>query len=70
MPETEGLPELWQLLKGNMDDAVVQADSNRLIEVLDQRAQGRNWPDAVAGDMERHYSPGRTWEATARALVV
>lgn len=64
-----GLPELWQLLKGNMDDAVVQADSDRLIEVLDQRAQGRNWPDAVAGDMERHYSPGRTWEATARALV-
>jgi len=65
----DGLPELWQLLKGNMDDAVVQADSDRLIEVLEQRAQGRNWPDAVAGDMERHYSPGRTWEATARALV-
>jgi len=23
----------------------------------------------VAGDMERHYSPGRTWEATTRGLV-
>jgi ArsR family transcriptional regulator len=22
----------------------------------------------VAGDMERHYSPGRTWEATTRAM--
>src|SRR5579875_1157927 len=27
------------------------------------------WPDAVAGEMERHYSPGRTWEAVARAFV-
>ncbi|MEO8161995.1 MAG: class I SAM-dependent methyltransferase, partial [Arenimonas sp.] len=25
--------------------------------------------DAVAGDMERHYSPGRTWEALARAAL-
>ncbi len=64
-----GLPELWQLLKGKLNDAVVQADSDRLGDVLAQRALGRNWPDAVAGDMERHYSPGRTWEATARALV-
>jgi ArsR family transcriptional regulator len=28
-----------------------------------------SWADSVAGDMERHYSPGRTWEATAKALV-
>src|SRR5262249_10472474 len=27
------------------------------------------WPDAVAGQMERHYSPGRTWESLARGLV-
>ena len=25
--------------------------------------------DAVAGQMERYYSPGRTWEATARGLL-
>ena len=28
-----------------------------------------SWADAVAGQMERHYSPGRTWEATARGLL-
>ncbi|MEE4295323.1 MAG: class I SAM-dependent methyltransferase [Wenzhouxiangella sp.] len=37
--------------------------------MLLQRASGRNWADAVAGDMERRYSPGRSWEATARAMV-
>src|SRR5579884_1174521 len=29
----------------------------------------RRLADAVAGEMERHYSPGRTWEAVARAFV-
>src|SRR4029079_12823562 len=27
------------------------------------------WPDRIAGEMERHYSPGRTWEALARGLI-
>jgi len=59
----------WQLLSQQLDDALVEADRDHLDEVLMQRTQGRNWPDAVAGDMERHYSPGRTWEAATRALV-
>ena len=29
----------------------------------------QNWADTVAGDMERHYSPGRTWEALARTAL-
>jgi ubiquinone/menaquinone biosynthesis C-methylase UbiE len=33
------------------------------------RDKAQSWPDAVAGQMERHYSPGRTWEATARGLI-
>jgi ArsR family transcriptional regulator len=37
--------------------------------VLATRAAEHNWADAVAGDMERHYSPGRTWEALARAAL-
>lgn len=60
---------LWALLRKNLDDALISDDSDRLIEILARRAASRNWPDAVAGDMERHYSPGRTWEATARAMV-
>ena len=37
--------------------------------MLATRAADQNWADSVAGDMERHYSPGRTWEALARAAL-
>jgi ArsR family transcriptional regulator len=37
--------------------------------VLATRAADQNWADSVAGDMERHYSPGRTWEALARTAL-
>ena len=37
-------------------------------DVLKARERASAWPDTVAGQMERHYSPGRTWEATARGL--
>jgi len=63
------LHRLWALFREDLDDAVVAADAERLSATLAQRAASRNWPDTVAGDMERHYSPGRTWEATSRALV-
>nr|WP_277347451.1 metalloregulator ArsR/SmtB family transcription factor [Wenzhouxiangella sp. XN79A] len=63
------LCQLWAMVRGRLDDPVIAADAERLPDVLAQRARGRNWPDAVAGDMERHYSPGRSWESTARALV-
>ena len=63
------LDELWQLLKRNTDDPLLQQDLERIPQVLDSRQNGGTWADSVAGDMERHYSPGRTWEATARALV-
>ncbi len=63
------LHRLWQLFRKDMDDALVGEDAERLPDVLLQRASGRNWADAVAGDMERRYSPGRSWEATARAMV-
>ncbi|MEM1081145.1 MAG: metalloregulator ArsR/SmtB family transcription factor [Pseudomonadota bacterium] len=63
------LCQLWQLLGQHLDDPQVAADAARLPEVLSARSASQNWPDAVAGDMERHYSPGRSWEATARALV-
>ena len=68
-PDDRALESLWKLLRQDLNDALVQEDSDQLALVLAQRASGRNWPDSVAGDMERHYSPGRTWEATARALV-
>ncbi|MEE8338825.1 MAG: metalloregulator ArsR/SmtB family transcription factor [Xanthomonadales bacterium] len=64
------LDSLWQLLRSNTSDPLVQQDLDRIPEVLQKRAGGSTWADSVAGDMERHYSPGRTWEATARGLVL
>ncbi|MEX0916040.1 MAG: metalloregulator ArsR/SmtB family transcription factor [Wenzhouxiangellaceae bacterium] len=63
------LSQFWRLLRARLDDPQIEADAERLPDVLAERASGKHWPDAVAGDMERHYSPGRTWEATARAMV-
>lgn len=63
------LEQLWRLLCQNTDDPLIQQDLERIGQVLSNRSGGRTWADSVAGDMERHYSPGRTWEATARGLV-
>ncbi len=62
------ISQLWRTFQTNLDDALIDADAKRLVGVLAERSKDRNWVDAVAGDMERHYSPGRTWEATAHAL--
>jgi ubiquinone/menaquinone biosynthesis C-methylase UbiE len=48
---------------------LLAGDQRRMAAVLLARASGQNWADSVAGDMERHYSPGRTWEAVARTAV-
>jgi len=60
---------LWQALRKAADDALLDEDTRRLAAVLDQRGNPVGWADAVAGDMERHYSPGRTWEAMARGFT-
>lgn len=60
---------LLRALKESVDDAVLRDDDDRLPGVLAERAGAERWADSVAGDMERHYSPGRTWEALARAMT-
>lgn len=60
---------LWRSLTEGADDALLRQDASRLPGVLSARASDENWADSVAGDMERHYSPGRTWEALARAAL-
>jgi len=64
-----GLNSLWELLRTNTSDPLIQQDSERIPQVLNARGGGSNWADSVAGDMERHYSPGRTWEVTTRTIV-
>lgn len=65
----KSLNALWELLRANTDDPVIQQDIERIPRVLSARSGNSSWADKVAGDMERHYSPGRTWEATTRAMV-
>lgn len=61
--------QLWRTLRAGSDDPLLRQDAERVGEVLAARAAEQNWADAVAGDMERHYSPGRTWEAMARSAL-
>jgi ArsR family transcriptional regulator len=60
---------LLQALRANISDPMIEDDARRLPTVLAQRARAEGWADTVAGDMERHYSPGRTWETLARTLT-
>ena len=60
---------LWRTLREGSDDPLLRQDAERIPSVLAARAADANWADSVAGDMERHYSPGRTWEALARSAL-
>lgn len=66
--QDSSLESLWSVLRASRADPLVQQDLERISQVLRSRS-GDTWADSVAGDMDRHYSPGRTWEATSRALV-
>jgi ArsR family transcriptional regulator len=47
----------------------LERDVERAAAVVARRAAPKgSWPEAVAGEMEKHYSPGRTWESMARGL--
>ncbi len=61
--------KVWTLVSGQLDDRVLRADQERRDALIRARDRGAGWPDAVAGQMEHRYSPGRTWEATARGVV-
>ena len=68
--------KLWSVVAANLEDAQLATDKRRAAAVLRARAEqaraadgNGSWPDRIAGEMERHYSPGRTWEALARGLI-
>lgn len=64
----DGAKQIWSLVRGELKDTVLECDRGRCADVIKARERTNSWPDAVAGQMERYYSPGRTWEATARGL--
>ncbi|MBV9946817.1 MAG: winged helix-turn-helix transcriptional regulator, partial [Myxococcales bacterium] len=47
-------------------DPVLEGDRRRLAE-LEAERRGE-LPESFAGEMERHYSPGRTWQSLAVGL--
>jgi ubiquinone/menaquinone biosynthesis C-methylase UbiE/DNA-binding transcriptional ArsR family regulator len=61
---------IWTLVASGLDEPLLRADRDRCAALLRARESGMaQGPDSVAGQMERYYSPGRTWEATARGLL-
>jgi 2-polyprenyl-3-methyl-5-hydroxy-6-metoxy-1,4-benzoquinol methylase len=60
---------LWNLVAETRDEALLRADRERCEEVLRAREKPGSWPESVAGQMDRHYSPGRTWEATTLGFL-
>jgi ArsR family transcriptional regulator len=61
--------KVWDLVRGEVRDALLEDDRERAARVVRERDRAAGWPDAVAGQMDRHWSPGRTWESLARAMV-
>jgi SAM-dependent methyltransferase len=59
--------ELWDVVRSSLGDRLLDGDRRRRDELL--RARAGAWTDAGAAELERHYSPGRTWDATARGVL-
>jgi ubiquinone/menaquinone biosynthesis C-methylase UbiE len=70
-PEKLG-PELRDALalaRRSLEPKALDGDLSRAAALVKRRDEGKSWPDAVAGRMEKHYSPGRTWESMALAFL-
>jgi SAM-dependent methyltransferase len=65
----EAAKKIWSLVEAEVQGGVLETDRARCQSVVAGRGRGGGFPDALAGQMERHYSPGRTWEAMARGLI-
>ena len=58
--------ELWELVRGALGDRLLDGDRRRRDELLRARVAAN---PSLADEIERHYAPGRTWEATALGLL-
>ena len=59
---------VWEALSATLTDAVLERDRARATSTIAKRAR-RGWPERVAGVLDRHYSPGRTWESLAHVFA-
>jgi ArsR family transcriptional regulator len=65
----EDARRLLELIGESTDDPLLKQDLERAQRTIAARRGEGSWADEVAGQMARHYSPGRTWESAARAVV-
>jgi SAM-dependent methyltransferase len=61
--------KVWELVRSEVNDSLLGDDRDRADRIVRGRERVSGWPDAVAGEMERHWSPGRTWESLVRAMA-
>jgi ArsR family transcriptional regulator len=68
----EGMPaatrRVWEALRESLSDSTLERDRARAERALAARDKGA-WPERMAGELERHYSPGRTWESLAKSFA-
>lgn len=67
---TESIPKTARVVLDeatSAEDPTLEGDRRRLSE-LDAEQRG-HLPDAFAGRMDRHYSPGRTWQSLSVGLA-
>ncbi|MFO0682584.1 MAG: metalloregulator ArsR/SmtB family transcription factor [Sandaracinus sp.] len=58
------------IARRSIDPKALDGDLARAAALVKRREGGdKTWPEAVAGRMEKHYSPGRTWESMALAFL-
>jgi len=67
MPAPAG--DMWQLVRGAAKGGAIDKDAERLRALERARKTPEGWHEALAGEMEQHYSPGRTWESLARGVM-
>lgn len=65
----KGAERLWRVVREEAAEEPFAADRARARELVLARGGSRSWAESVAGNMERHYSPGRTFEATLHGLL-
>ncbi len=62
-----GARHVWDIIADHVGDKVLASDESRAASVI--KARRGAFPESMAGEMERHYSPGRTWESLAFGLL-
>lgn len=60
---------VWKVVADNLEDPLLETDQRRAAALVEARNSDGSWSGSIAGQMERYYSPGRTWESSARAFL-